>query len=154
MITPLLLQDPRPTRVVGRPKGSFMGVFSYLKWRWALNHEITDSAAKQGWCPRLAACNSWCIHHPALCDGRMCTAGTGAGRANGLIWLNIRQNRGREAWWLYLAGAFTPPPPPPPPPCCWRYFIKIFKIFCDSLHIWLLIQSRFAALLTSLIARQ
>ena len=62
-------------------------VFFYLKWRWALNQEITDSAAQQGWCPRSAACNSWCIHHPAVCDGRMCTAGTGAGRADGPIWL-------------------------------------------------------------------
>ena len=38
-----------------------------LKWRWVLNQEITGSAAQQGWCPRSAACNSWCIHHPAIC---------------------------------------------------------------------------------------
>ena len=53
--------------------------FFNLKWRWALNQEITDSAAQQEWCPRSAACNSWCIHHTAVCDGRMCTAGRGAG---------------------------------------------------------------------------
>ena len=100
--------------MVGRPKGSYMGVFFYLKWRWALNKKITDSAAQQGWCPRSAACNSWCIHHPALCDGRMCTAGTGAVRADGPIWLKhspkqrLRGLAALSSWCIY------PPPPPPP----------------------------------------
>ena len=44
----------------------WMGFF-YLKWRWALNQEITGSAAQRGWCPCSAACNSWCIHHPVVC---------------------------------------------------------------------------------------
>ena len=79
----------------GRPKGSYLGVLFFLpEAEVGLNQEITDSTAQQGWCPRSAACNSWCIHHPAVCDGRLCTAGTRAGRADGPIWLKHSQNRG------------------------------------------------------------
>ena len=78
----------------GPSQGFLYGCYFYLKWRWALNQEITDSAAQQGWCPRSAACNSWCIHHPAVCDGRMCTAGTWAGRADGPIWLKNSPKQG------------------------------------------------------------
>ena len=57
----------------GPSQGFLYGCLFYLKWRWALNQEITGSAAQQGWCPRSAACNSWCIHHPAfVLDGRKC----------------------------------------------------------------------------------
>ena len=109
---PLLLQEPGPTRVVGRPMGSYMGVF-YLKCRWALNQEIMDTAAQQGWCPRSAACNSWCIHHPAVCDGRMCTAGTGAGRADGPIWLKNSPKQGLRGMAALSSWCI-----PPPAPCC------------------------------------
>ena len=105
-------------------------VFFYLKWRWALNQEITDSAAQQGWCPRSAACNSWCIHHPAVCDGRMCTAGTRAGRVDGPIWLKHK---------FAKTGAERPP-------CCCSFcftfnspFFKISSTDCcffHSLHIY------------------
>ena len=70
-------QEPKPTRVVGRPKG---WVGSFLP----LNQEITGSAAQQGWCPRSAACNSWCIHRLCLM-GECATTGTGAGRPDGPI---------------------------------------------------------------------
>ena len=98
--------------MVGRPKGSYMGVFFYLKWRWALNQEITESAAQQGWCPRSAACNSWCIHHPAVCDGRMCTAGTRAGRADGPIWLKHSPKQGLRGLVALSSWRIHPPPPP------------------------------------------
>ena len=44
----------------------------------------------------------------------MCTAGTGAGRADGPIWLNNSPKQKLRGLAVYLAGAFTPPPPP----CC------------------------------------
>ena len=97
--------------MVGSPKGSYIGVFFYLKWRWALNQEITDSAAQQGWCPRSAACNSWCIHHPAVCDGRMCTAGTGAGRADGPIWLKNSPKQGLRGLAALSSWCIHPHPP-------------------------------------------
>ena len=96
--------------MVGHPKGSYMGIF-YLKWRWALNQEITDSAAQQGWCPGSAACNSWCIHHPAVCDGRMCTAVTGAGRADGPIWLQNSPKQGQGGLAALSSWYIHPPPP-------------------------------------------
>ena len=35
-----------------------MGVFL---WRWALNQEITGSAAQQGWCPRPAIAGAFTV---------------------------------------------------------------------------------------------
>ena len=99
-------------RIVGRPKGSYMGVFFYLKWRWTLNQEITYSAAQQGWCPCSAACDSWCIHHPAVCDGRMCTARTGAGRADGTIWLKNSPKQGLRVLAALSSWCIHPPSPP------------------------------------------
>ena len=99
-------------RIVGRPKGSYMGVFFYLKWRWTLNQEITYSAAQQGWCPCSAACDSWCIHHPAVCDGRMCTARTGAGRADGTIWLKNSPKQGLRVLAALSSWCIHPPLPP------------------------------------------
>ena len=96
MITPPPPAAPgtRANEGGGPSQGFLYGYFFTLKWRWVLNQEITDSAAQQGWCPRSAVCNSWCIHHPAVCDGRMCTAGAGAGRADGPIWLKNSPKQG------------------------------------------------------------
>ena len=49
----------------GGPSQGFLYVFT--KVQAGLKQEITGSAAQQGWCPRSAACNSWCILHPAVC---------------------------------------------------------------------------------------
>ena len=63
IVGPFTPPPPQETRNPGR-RGWWavsrvrMWVFFYLKWRWALNQEITGSAAHQGWCPRSAACNS------------------------------------------------------------------------------------------------
>ena len=120
--SPLLLQEPGPKRVVGRPKGSYMGVF-LPKWRWALSQELTDSAAQQGWCPRSAACNSWCIHHPAVCDGRMFTAATGAGRADGLIWLKNSPKQGLRG--LAALSSWCILPTTPLPLLLYIYFYEL-----------------------------
>ena len=110
MVTPLLLQEPGPTRWWAVPRVPIWVSFFYLKWRWALNQEITDSAAQQGWCPRSAACNSWCICHAAVCDGRMCTAGTGAWRADGPIWLKHSPKQGLRGLAALSSWCIHPPP--------------------------------------------
>ena len=112
MVIPPAAPGTRADEGGGPSQGFLYGCLLYLKWRWALNQEITDSAAQQGWCPRSAACNSCCIHHPAVCYGRMCTAGTGAGRADGPIWLKNSPKTGAERLGGFIKLVHSPPPPP------------------------------------------
>ena len=114
MVIPPAVPGTRADEGGGPSQGFLYGCFFYLKWRWALKQEITDLAAQQGWCPRSAACNSWCIHHPAVCDGRMCTAGTGAGRADGPIWLKNSPKQGLRGLAALSSWCIHPPPTPHP----------------------------------------
>ena len=120
MIIPPAAPGTRADEGGGPSQGFPYGCFFYLKWRWALNQEITDSAAQKGWCPRSAACNSWCIHHPAVCDGRMCTAGTRAGRADGPIWLKHSPKQGLRGLSALSSWCIHPPPP-----CCYNSIGKV-----------------------------
>ena len=116
MIIPPAAPGTRADEGGGPSQGFLYGCLFYLKWRLALNQEISDSAAQQGWCPRSAACNSWCIHHPAVCDGRMCSAGTGAGRADGPIWLKNSPKQGLRGLAALSSWCIHPRPLPP---CCY-----------------------------------
>ena len=48
MIIPPAAPGTRADEGGGPSQGFLYGCFFYLKWRWALNQEITDSAAQQG----------------------------------------------------------------------------------------------------------
>ena len=69
-------QEPRPTRVVGRPEGWVFFMEVGLKSR---NNGLSGPTGVV-----RTACNSWCIHRLCLM-GECATAGTGAGRPDGPI---------------------------------------------------------------------
>ena len=94
MIIPPAAPGTRADEGGGPSQGFLYGCFFYLKWRWALNQEITDSAAQQGWCTRPASCNSCAFTTLLFVMGKCALLEQGLGGPTVRSGLRIRQNRG------------------------------------------------------------
>ena len=94
----------------GRPSQGFLYVCFFLP-KVGLKSRNNGLSGPTGVVPTLGGLQQL-VHSPAVSDGRMCTAETGAGRADGPIWLNNSPKQGLRGLAALSSWCIQPPPPP------------------------------------------